>query len=67
MSIFLIKIIHKKFSRVIITRKGGNMSDQDMQKEINREIDEWRKSEKNDPLVIEFDTGEKFIFFKPAA
>lgn len=43
------------------------MSDQDIQEEINQEIDSWRKSEKNEPLIIEFDTGEKFIFLKPAA
>ena len=43
------------------------MSDQEMQKAINQEIDQWRKSENNDPLIIEFDNGEKFIFLKPAA
>lgn len=43
------------------------MSDQDMQKAINKEIDNWRKSEENEPLIIEFDNGEKFIFLKPAA
>jgi len=63
----LIKITHKNFYQVIITHKGGYMSDQDMQKAINKEIDNWRKSEENEPLIIEFDNGEKFIFLKPAA
>lgn len=43
------------------------MSDKDMQKEINKEIDNWRNSKENEPLIIEFDEGEKFIFLKPAA
>ena len=43
------------------------MSDKDMQKEINKEIDNWRNSKENEPLIIEFDEGEKFIFLKLAA
>ena len=43
------------------------MSDKDMQKEINKEIDNWRNSKENEPLIIEFDEGEKFIFLKSAA
>lgn len=43
------------------------MTDQDIQTAINKEIDNWRKSPDNEPLVIEFDNGEKFIFFKKAA
>ena len=43
------------------------MSEQDMQEEINKEIEKWRKSKDNTPLIIEFEEGEKFIFLKNAA
>ena len=41
--------------------------DNNIQDKIDQEIAKWRKSENNDPLIIEFDNGEKFIFLKPAA
>lgn len=43
------------------------MTDDEMQKQINQEIQEWKVSGKNEPLVIEFEDGEKFVFVKTAA
>lgn len=42
------------------------MTDEEMQEKINQEIGNWRKENKNEPLIIEFDEGEKFVFLKVA-
>lgn len=42
-------------------------NEEQSQQELDNEISKWRNSKDNEPLIIEFDNGEKFIFLKSVA
>lgn len=41
-------------------------TDKEIEQELNQEIKDWKKSKSKEPLVIEFEDGEKFVFVKAA-
>jgi hypothetical protein len=40
------------------------MTDKEMQSKINEEIEQWRKSEDNEPLAFDFEDGDKIVIVK---
>ena len=41
-------------------------TDNEIEQELSQEITDWKKSKNKEPLVIEFEDGERFVFVKAA-